>query len=248
LEVINSGQHSLLDSYGSAFLIANEKGPENIFVTKYQTQIGEGQNVNVHALPLELNNFLFNSPVYSTIVTSEALISAYEPEDQRAELNAVTSYTTAAMEEIVFDAAFFKYSDNSLIERGGTEPVNDHGLDFPVLRYADVLLMYAEAENEINGGSSAALERLNQVRRRAFGFNTEAVSPVDFVTTDQANLRNLILNERFLELAFEGHRWFDLKRTGNLVSTLGIPEFRTVFPIPFRDLEVNENLEQNDGY
>lgn len=119
-----------------------------------------------------------------------------------------------------------------------------------VIRYADVLLMAAEALNE-NGKSSQALPYLNQVRARARGDN-EAVLP-DITTTDQAELREIIFVERSRELAFEGLRFWDLVRTGRAPEVLGPLGFREgiheLFPIPLTEIDnSNGAIGQNEGY
>ncbi|MEQ9286866.1 MAG: RagB/SusD family nutrient uptake outer membrane protein [Cyclobacteriaceae bacterium] len=117
-----------------------------------------------------------------------------------------------------------------------------------MLRYADVLLMYAEAENEANGGSAAAHDAINEVRGRA--------DMPDYVGLDQASLRTAIRDERVRELAIEGHRWFDLKRWGILEERFSDGTFKSnsrgvweakheYLPIPRPDVESNPNLEQN---
>lgn len=119
----------------------------------------------------------------------------------------------------------------------GQYDVNIH-----VIRYAEVLLNYAEALNE-NNQSTEALVPLNMVRNRAgLGDETE---------TDQDLLRQIILNERKVELAFEGHRFFDLKRTGQLTNVLGPLGFQAgkheVFPIPTVEIDLL-GIEQNPNY
>lgn len=108
----------------------------------------------------------------------------------------------------------------------GTTPIN-----FPILRYSDVLLMFAEAENEVNGPTEAAFEAVNKVRRRAYGLNLpeQQVNPVDAEiraevelpeNLDQADFRIAIQKERSLELGFEALRRFDLIRWGIYLSTM----------------------------
>jgi hypothetical protein len=82
------------------------------------------------------------------------------------------------------------------------------GNNWPVYRYAEVLLFLAEALNE-QGKSADALPYLNMVRDRAFGVGSATVT-----ITSQGDLRDIILRERRVELAFENKRWFDLLRTG----------------------------------
>lgn len=118
-------------------------------------------------------------------------------------------------------------------------PMNAH-----VLRYADVLLIYAESLMEIQGGETAndeALMYFNQVRARA------GLEPVTFIN------RDIMLQERRVEFAFENQRWFDLVRTGKAVELLtlhgkNIQNHHVLFPLPSAELETNPKLTQNPGY
>ena len=103
---------------------------------------------------------------------------------------------------------------------------NASGINFPILRYADVLLMYAEAENQVNGPTPAAIEAVNKVRRRGYGqTNVSLPYPIsDAATiaaaTDKANFQLFIEDERMRELCFEGQRRVDLIRWNKYVSTM----------------------------
>lgn len=117
--------------------------------------------------------------------------------------------------------------------------------DFHVIRYGEVVLILAEALAEQNELAEAVLW-LNRVRTRA------GVAPFTYITgvTTQDQVLNAIYQERRLELAFEGERWFDLVRTGRAAAELG-PTFaphEALWPIPQSELEVAPNLEQNPGY
>jgi hypothetical protein len=122
---------------------------------------------------------------------------------------------------------------------------NDSPVNWKVIRYADVLLMLAEALNE-NGKTGEALIHLNLVRKRSGlgGFSN--------LSANEA--REKIYSERRLELHLEGHRWFDLVRTGRALATLsslGIQPFMTVFPIPLVQMQIINNpsiFPQNPGY
>src|SRR5690606_37474983 len=133
-----------------------------------------------------------------------------------------------------------------------TNPAN-----FPVLRYADVLLMEAEALNELGRADEAQAPasdinsggRLNRVRRRA---GLPIVSGLD-----RAALRERILHERRMELAFEAHRWFDLIRIDqgqyaldffHSIGRTNAEAKHLLLPIPLREIEANPNLTQNTGY
>ncbi len=116
----------------------------------------------------------------------------------------------------------------------------DH--DWIELRLADVILLYAEALNE-NGNSAGALDELNKIRTRAGLSNSTASS--------QAEIRQAILDERRLELAFEGQRWFDLVRTGTVNAEMGqsIDSRYHLFPIPVSEVLASFGvITQNDGY
>ena len=129
--------------------------------------------------------------------------------------------------------------------------------NFPVLRYADVLLMYAEALNEIGRGTEAQEVAtdissggpLNRVRLRA---GLPAISGLN-----QQQLRDVIQHERRMELAFEGQRWFDMIRVRNgqyaldflnSVGKTNAAAKHLLLPIPQKEIDSNPNLSQNPGY
>jgi starch-binding outer membrane protein, SusD/RagB family len=122
---------------------------------------------------------------------------------------------------------------------------NDSPANWKVIRYADVLLMLAEALNE-NNKTDEALGYLNQVRERAGLEKHTGLS--------QSDTREMIYLERRFELFAEGHRWFDLVRTGRALEVMqpyGMLPHMTVFPIPLSQIEVMNNppvVPQNPGY
>lgn len=118
--------------------------------------------------------------------------------------------------------------------------------NFIIYRLADILLLKAEALNELNDVEGAA-ELVNQIRARV------DLEPTTAAT--QADMRLAIANERRLELAFEGHRWFDLKRTGRAIEVINsldlgyqLSENKLVWPIPQAERDRNSLLTQNPGY
>jgi hypothetical protein len=121
-------------------------------------------------------------------------------------------------------------------------------MNFPVLRYADVLLMKAEALNEL-GRTSEAEAPLNEVRTRA------GLQVVTGLSKDA--FREKVLVERRIELAFEGQRWFDLIRVDNglyaidflhSIGKTNMTAKHLLFPIPQKEIDANPNLTQNPGY
>jgi starch-binding outer membrane protein, SusD/RagB family len=132
-----------------------------------------------------------------------------------------------------------KYFDSSPVRA-------DSKANWKVIRYADVLLMYAEALNE-NGKPQQAIPFLNQVRTRA---GLEGYPN----TMSQTETRDAIVLERRLELSFEGVRWFDLVRTGKAYEVMkdkGMAPYMTVFPIPLSQVQIINDptiFPQNPGY
>lgn len=124
--------------------------------------------------------------------------------------------------------------------------------NFIVMRYADVLLMYAEALNEANGPSAEAYAAINQVRARARNGAQPTVLP-DLKDLTQAQFRESVYQERSWELCFEGHRRWDLLRTGRYIDhmkKIGVEagQRHLLYPIPVQEIDVNPALEQNPGY
>jgi len=115
-----------------------------------------------------------------------------------------------------------------------------------VMRFSEVILMYAEAVNELSGGLSlnqGVLDLVNSIRIRA------EVEPLEFLDREKIEL------ERRREFMFESKRWFDILRKGNAqavelmrLSGRTLDETKLLFPIPASELEINPNLEQNPGY
>lgn len=141
--------------------------------------------------------------------------------------------------------------------------------NFPVLRYADVLLMFAESENYVNGPTAAAYEAVNQVRRRGYGLPINTPSAVADLPAglSNANFQLAIEKERMLELCFEGTRHMDLIRWGKYVSTMNsvgaeitanggnnaygglggsnVTARNVIYPYPSLELAINHELKQN---
>jgi starch-binding outer membrane protein, SusD/RagB family len=149
-----------------------------------------------------------------------------------------------------------KFYNISSIDSAGTDPGKDFvDLDFPLFRYSDVLLMYAEAHLRGGGGNAgSALNYVNAIRARAYEGNAAGN-----ITAGQLTL-DFILDERGRELHWEGYRRTDLIRFNKFISGYNWPWKGDVaagtdlnpkykfFPIPSTDLTANPKLKQNDGY
>jgi hypothetical protein len=196
------------------------------------------------------------APGWSTNLPTQNLNSAYENGDQRKAATCfdIEAYIAANPTlGITYQVAPYKntglYNQKYLPRIGETsgQPELNYLNNFRTIRYADVLLMAAEALNKSSSPNDAlARQYLNMVRRRAFQVSDASHD----VTASGPALYNAILNERRLELAMEGERFFDLVRTGQAATVLG-PKFvvgkNEVFPIPQQEILVS-GLTQNPGY
>ena len=149
-----------------------------------------------------------------------------------------------------------KFIDPNSLEFAGA------GNDVTWYRYADLLLIYAEAAARAgNGPTPDAMEALNQVHRRAYGKAPAAASSVDFRLADYAttaSFLNVVLKERGYEFQYEGKRWLDLKRTGKAREIILAAKAKTItdkhflWPIPVSELNYNKAIDpvkdQNPGY
>ncbi|HWZ04766.1 MAG TPA: RagB/SusD family nutrient uptake outer membrane protein, partial [Mucilaginibacter sp.] len=125
------------------------------------------------------------------------------------------------------------------------------GVNYPVIRYAEILLLYAEVQNEINGTPTAdAYNAINQVRTRA---NVPNLTP----GLNQSDFRDSVFLERRKEFIQEGQRWFDLARRGGTALVDALHKYpaksaasskNTLFPIPQVEIQLNPKLTQNPGY
>jgi hypothetical protein len=126
---------------------------------------------------------------------------------------------------------------------GTKYPTTAGGEDLHAIRFAEVLLIKAEALAQQNQ-LALALDEVNEIRVRA-GL---AALTLGVEVTTQAEVLAEIDRQRFLELAMEGDRWSDLTRRGVAETVLGIPSFQTLYPIPLSEIDVAPNIVQNPGY
>lgn len=131
----------------------------------------------------------------------------------------------------------------------------------PSYRYADVLLMYAEASAQAAGPTANGMEKLNMVHRRAYGYDPLQPSPVDFKIPDfnsKKAFTDLVIMERGYETQLEGKRWFDLVRSGTVKEVMknninrDVEDKHLLWPIPTIEFDLNPGLDrtkdQNPGY
>jgi tetratricopeptide (TPR) repeat protein len=185
-----------------------------------------GTDEDIFRVAFDDQNFNDLSFYYRTrreIRPTQDLADAYEAADARRAWNILTDSQG-------------RLTGNKFRDPSGTEDVH-------VIRFAEVVLIRAEALAR-QGRLDEAVAQYNRLRARA-GLAPHVLG-ADVTTQDE--VLEAIWTERRLELAFEGDRWPDLVRTGRAVEVLDIPEFRTRFPIPQREIDLGPNMTQNPGY
>ncbi|QEC52359.1 putative outer membrane starch-binding protein [Anseongella ginsenosidimutans] len=263
-EVIEMPEHHLMPDYQQVFGPSNEFNPESLFEwqgDRNLAPVGEHSPLGAFTMPRGIKMFEEQGPSDGgSIVSTVEYFNLYQEQDYRRESTFVTEGTTFDGEYLTwqqfvnpYPAPCLKYVDRTATSRNGFE----WGGNFIVLRLADLYLMRAEALNEINGPTSEAYAMINAIRERTRNRDGDSTSafPADVSGLDKAAFRDTILRERAVELGFEGHRWFDLVRTGRLVETIKsidsdypVSEKHRLFPIPPDELILNEKLTQNTGW
>ncbi|MFN3136236.1 MAG: RagB/SusD family nutrient uptake outer membrane protein [Allomuricauda sp.] len=209
-ELINSGEYALLPDYANVFDLANKNSSESIFEVQFlEGTEGFASFFQYNQIPMPLtaeqvaaisgvpnsqalNNQGFNIP-------TPDIINSYEDGDPRK---------SVSIDSVNVDGVFYPYI-NKFWQPHSTPGLT--GVNFPIYRYSEALLFYAEALNEA-GQSSEAITFLNQVRER--------VGLAPLAGLDQTALRQAIMDERRVELAFENKRWLDLVRTGTAQAVM----------------------------
>lgn len=246
-------------NYGDNWNLETEAGKEAVLYIEYkQDPFPKNDEMSMigpkYSIPEPVG---VNGSNEADIPTME-LNDKYNENDKRKAVNLRTHYTNPQNgKELISSIPLFgKYWQEGITAIKFCE-INMH-----IIRYSDALLMYAEALNEI-GESAKAHQVLNRVRERAFGDSSGNYSGLS-----KDAFREAILNERFLEFPIEGHRWFDLVRTGTFIKRMkehsayeakvaeknktdiasNIKDHMILMPIPQRELDLNPELTQNPGW
>ena len=262
--VIDSKAYSLVPNFADLWLIKNKNGPEHIYSIQFE---GLVRNLfTSQSRPSGIGDESGSNYWYSTAT----FMNSFDSLDARKKstfLTQVTVGTTTYVYWRIDTLATGKIDTTGFGDKTPRFTVgmpyygkfydadgsikNNNGrtnLNWPIYRYAEVLLMFAEAENEANGPTAPAYDAINQVRRRA--------KLPDLAGLSQDQFRAAVHQERSWELAFESKRLFDLKRWGEFSTTLqgdpvakiGIKDFMVLMPIPQREIDLDPALGQNPGY
>jgi hypothetical protein len=261
-QVVSSGTYSLLPNFKDNFRIATKlRNAESIFELNYDGVLtpGTGSVVTLFTLPAGYPG----GDAYGLIEVLPSTLAKYSSSDNRGQGASVISapYTDAQNRTVTWalpnGAVVYKYMDDASTQNMNKRGWAQQSNDWPVLRYADVLLMYAEAVNEGGAATAGAKEAaLNQVRARA------GLAAVPVLT--QGAFRDSVKVERQRELLFEGNRWFDLARWGVLDATIRAKTAEVaarypgettshgvkgpLLPIPQGEINLNGKLTQNAGW
>ncbi|MFK5973994.1 MAG: RagB/SusD family nutrient uptake outer membrane protein [Flavobacteriaceae bacterium] len=271
-KIIDSGVYTLMSNYADNFGDDQENNAESLFEIQHDdngfswgADIAGGLRTAAWEPDLAPPGFTSQSGMLINSWVKDAFLAETTTggeTDPRAFSTIVYDYPGAMLYETPFATGFANDLSTVTVRKyldfrpGKTQADFGFGgfpsvINWRIMRYADILLLYAEAENETNGGSGAALDALNQVR-------TRSSMPVR-VTSNQATLRQQIRDERVLELMFEGDRYHDLLRWGmipdaitdELKSNLGGSQYvpgREYLPIPQIEVDTNPLYNQNPGY
>lgn len=267
--VMTSGQYDLSTSYANIFGEAGENSKESVFEVQATASAAVPTDNGVEIIRWQgvraggdwNLGFGFNVP-------NSYLETAYEANDPRKartllyRSSATTTYKTVYGENTGTDWTNPIYNHKVYSNPAYRAKYNHRGgwwMNIRILRYADVVLMYAEAANELGGttNTTAALNALNSIRSRA-RIGAIAGTLPDVTTTDQNLLRDAIRHERHIELAMEYDRFFDLVRwgiSGTVLPAAGRPNFvagrDNVLPIPLEQIDLSKEpfkLTQNPIY
>lgn len=257
--LIINGPYDLVQNYDIIFENAGENGIESVFEVQYTDVEGAGfgclqcsegnvavgfSGVRGYSGPIFTPGFSFNVPV-------QEVVDEFETGDLRKDVAIldIEAWSDQTGAEFTTGYEHTGYFNRKYLPRKrSAEAAGDLNLTNPnnyrSIRFADVLLMAAEAYNRGGIDDTKAQLYLNRVRTRAFG------SASNNVTSTGAALTNAIYHERRVELVGEGHRFFDLVRTGRGTEIDGFtPNKNELFPLPFEEIQFsNGNWTQNPRY
>ncbi|MEO0470741.1 MAG: RagB/SusD family nutrient uptake outer membrane protein [Bacteroidota bacterium] len=253
--VVNSGEYELisLDDLILQFNGQAELSAESLFEVQFENGQGEGGapwavdvntgwggNTEGTFRPKE-----YGVPSFYNCRAAQSLIDAFEPNDPR--LNAFFYSDGSDLRGTPYDFATFSYGVRKYADEtpGAAAPLDDGFVNAVVIRYAEVLLLLAEALHN-QGNDADAVGFINEVRRRA--------DPGGTILADReasGDVRQFIIDERQVELCFELHRRIDVVRWGLGSDVFGskfITGRHELFPIPQQELDTNTEMTQNPGY
>ena len=263
-KVISSGKYQLVNKFIDNWSLDKKEGPELIFTVEHK--FGVNRNITGHCV---FSTGFTNEKLPVIAAINNNLYYEFDANDQRRDAS-VTLRLYDPAEGKYFDferLRFRKYIDTLYMANESAPYISGQNTSSSVLRYAEVLLVKAEAENELNGPTEVAYNAINAIRRRAYWspYTNSQNQPADGTPLELSGLskeqfRKAIQDERYREFVTEGNRWFDLKRWHILVKTIkekvpaddlkyqNISTRNYYLPVPEDQIVLNPNLKQNWGY
>lgn len=254
-EVILSNQYSLFSTYDDLHNPARKNVGENIFMVQFLAiTLPSGWQTSIIPYNQGISNY---SDETGAIYANKEFVESYEPKDKRVQekqfyYHFYTQENKRNLPEVNL-GGWYIYKHFDVTAHLST---TSSDLNWPLMRYAEVLLIYAEAINEVSGPTPAAYEAVNKIRRRALLPELSGLS--------KEGLREATWKERWHELSFENKTWFDMARLRKAfnVKNRAFEDFighkfsygpvlkdrELLFPIPTAEIRNNKNLIQNPGY
>ncbi|MBE8723195.1 RagB/SusD family nutrient uptake outer membrane protein [Sphingobacterium pedocola] len=255
-EVITNGQYTLVavqepDDFYDIF--ASNTSSEDI-MSVHHSDVSQSEITNFLHMGNNLPYNYSSTGFFAWLPNANSMIGEeWDDDDLRKPFNLYTEIQNAAGQWVPLPATTPVLFKKFITDNSGLRTYS-----VPVYRYAETLLFYAEAACRAeNGPSALALERLNMIRRRAYGYNPDVASPVDYPSGMQEDdFIDAIMQERAYEFLIERRRWWDLKRIGKAKEAFAaigktLIDERLLYPIPENEINNNPAIgqeNQNPGY
>ncbi|HLL44490.1 MAG TPA: RagB/SusD family nutrient uptake outer membrane protein [Segetibacter sp.] len=261
-EVIASGKHSLekvtvADDFNKVFGMESNS-PEEIFYLKYNVSSPS----QLILFTQQIYTPWFGSNGYGVILWHDKakFYTNWNDNDLRKNFN---WYKDTISNPFLPDQPEFPRTGVTMLspKKYNNPTATIETFSLPLYRYADVLLIYAEASAQAAGPTPNSMEKLNMVHRRAYGYDPLQPSPVDYKLADYSTKKaftDLVIQERGYETQLEGKRWFDLVRSGTVKEVMknninrDVADKHLLWPIPTIEFDLNKGLDktkdQNPGY
>lgn len=247
-EVIDSEVYDLFEDFADVFNVATKNGKEHIFSAQFKGLSNwNGNMLASTSAPTSVPGIAGDQA--DALHTAGGLFESFAENDKRKYITFAVQFVSPTDGKTYTTIPHFnKYFDPTTPASPGQSSKNT-----PIIRFAEVLLIYAEAVNEQqNGPTAAAYEAIDRVRERAGIPLLSVILP----TLSKDDFREAVFNERRKELVYEYQRWFDLARRGSdyFVTRLKAAGKTNAqpkhihFPIPQRELDLNPNLKQNPDW
>ena len=249
-EIIDSNWYDLFENFEDVFNVETKNGKEHIFSIQFKGNSGlVSHHMARSAAPLSSMVPGIGGSYADAYNPKSDLYESYSITDKMRDISLATTFVSPSNGQTytLDEPLFNKYYDISV---PGSQ-INS-SKNIPVIRYAEILLIYAEALNELNGPTSTAYDYIDKVRKRAGISLLKDKAP----NLSKEDFRDSIFQERRKEFVFEFNRWFDLSRRGadyyidmlKKAGKLNVKPKHIHLPIPQREIDINPNLKQNPDW